>query len=78
VIDGKGKERKKYRYKNMMTPYAKLKSLDNAELYLKQNVTFKKRNAQASAIMKLHGSYKRPESNFLTPSLDEVNRLGKR
>ena len=39
-VDAKGKERKKYPYKNMMTPYDKLKSLDNAEQYLKTGVTF--------------------------------------
>jgi transposase InsO family protein len=39
-VDAKGKERKKYPYKNMMTPYDKLKSLDNAEQYLKPGVTF--------------------------------------
>jgi hypothetical protein len=34
----------------MMTPYDKLKSIDNAEQYLKKNVTFKKLNAQAATI----------------------------
>ncbi len=38
--DEKGKERKKYPAKNMMTPYDKLKSLPNAEKYLKSGVTF--------------------------------------
>lgn len=41
--DDKGKERKKYLkylYENMMTPYDKLKSLDNAEQYLKPGVSF--------------------------------------
>ena len=36
VIDKKGKQKKKYEYKNMMTPYGKLKSLGNAEQYLKE------------------------------------------
>ena len=39
-IDDKGKERKKYRYENMMTPYDKLKSLDDAEQYLKPGMSF--------------------------------------
>ena len=30
VVDKKGKERKKYRYENMMTPYEKFKSLPNS------------------------------------------------
>ncbi len=40
-IDKKGKERKKYLYKNMKTPYDKLQSLPGATQYLKPGVTFK-------------------------------------
>jgi transposase InsO family protein len=41
IIDEKtGKQRKKYPYANMMTPYEKLKSLPNAERYLKLGVKF--------------------------------------
>ena len=36
VVDAKSKERKKYRYENMMTPYEKLKSLPGWEQYLKE------------------------------------------
>jgi hypothetical protein len=80
VIDDKSKERKKYRYEDMKTPYDKLKSLDNAEQHLKKGGTFKKlmHRQQRSVIMKLRGSYKLPKLNFLTPSLDEKNRLDKR
>jgi len=40
-IDKKtGKQRKKYPYKNMMTPYEKLMSLSGAEAYLKPSLTF--------------------------------------
>lgn len=39
-INQKGKEIKKYPYKNMMTPYEKLKSLDNSIQYLKQGISF--------------------------------------
>lgn len=42
VIDKKGKQKKKYEYKNMMTPYEKFKSLPNAKQYLKASVTFEK------------------------------------
>lgn len=35
IIDEKGKERKKYPYKNMMTPYDKLRSLSDVQSYLK-------------------------------------------
>lgn len=38
--DSKGKERKIYRYENMMTPYEKLKSLSDAKNYLKPGVSF--------------------------------------
>ncbi len=40
VCDDKGKQRKIYPYPNMMTPYEKLKSLENAEQYLKAGVSF--------------------------------------
>jgi hypothetical protein len=38
--DDKGKQRKIYRYENMMTPYDKLKALPNAEGYLKSGTSF--------------------------------------
>lgn len=47
VTDAKGKERKKYLYKDMMTPYEKLKSIPEASQYLKEGVTLKQMNAQA-------------------------------
>jgi hypothetical protein len=40
IIDEKGKQRKTYPYKNMMTPYEKFKSLPNAKQYLKPTLTF--------------------------------------
>lgn len=39
-IDAKGKAVKRYRYADMMTPYEKLKSLPNANSFLKPGVTF--------------------------------------
>lgn len=42
ITDSKGKQKKKYEYKNMMTPYEKLKSLPDAEQYLKEGLSFKK------------------------------------
>ena len=38
--DDKGKQRKIYRYENMLTPYDKLKSLPNAKNYLKPGLSF--------------------------------------
>jgi len=40
IIDKKGKETKKYKYKDMMTPYEKFKSIPNAAQYLKEGITF--------------------------------------
>ena len=42
TIDKKGKEKKKYPYNLMDTPYEKLKSLENAEKYLKTGFSFEK------------------------------------
>ena len=50
VMNDKGKEQKKYRYEDMMTPYDKLKSLENAEQYLKKEQTFEKLDAPAHQI----------------------------
>lgn len=41
VVDAKGKRRKRYPYRNLMTPYDKLKSLSAAEQYLKPGITLK-------------------------------------
>jgi transposase InsO family protein len=48
--DAKGKERKVYRYENLMTPYDKLKSLPDAKDYLKPGVTFEILDAVALQI----------------------------
>ncbi|HSH70992.1 MAG TPA: hypothetical protein VK997_13800 [Deferrisomatales bacterium] len=47
ALDAKGRVRKHYRYKDMMTPYDKLKSLPNAAEYLKPGFTFDKLDAIA-------------------------------
>jgi len=38
--DSKGKQKKRYRQAQMMTPYEKLKSLPGAKSYLKEHITF--------------------------------------
>jgi transposase InsO family protein len=48
ITDAKGKERKRYRYKEMYTPYEKLKSLPKPSQYLKRGITFKQLDAQAT------------------------------
>jgi len=50
AVNDKGKQVKKYPYKSMMTPYDKLKSLENAKSYLKQGLTFEIMDKVAFAI----------------------------
>jgi len=50
ITDAKGRQRKRYPYKMMMTPYAKLKSLDSAEQCLKPGITFQQLDVQAHAM----------------------------
>ena len=50
VVDKKGKERKKYCYENMMTPYEKFKSLAKSEQYLKKGITLEDLQAQADSM----------------------------
>jgi hypothetical protein len=50
VTDAKGRVRKRYPYKLMMTPYEKFKSLPQAEQFLKKNFSFEQLDAQACAI----------------------------
>lgn len=48
ITDTKGKERKQYRYKDMMTPYEKLKSSPQASACLKAGITFEQLDVQAA------------------------------
>lgn len=48
ITDTKGKERKRYRYEEMKTPYEKLKSLPGASQYLKPDITFEQLDVQAA------------------------------
>ena len=50
ITDTKGRQRKRYPYKLMMTPYEKLKSLHRAEQFLKPGVTFAQLDVQAGAM----------------------------
>ncbi len=50
ITDAKGRQRKRYPYKLMMTPYEKLKSLHLAEQFLKPGITFQQLDAQANAM----------------------------
>ena len=48
VTDNKGKERKQYHYRDMKTPYDKFKSLPDASMYLKPDITFEQLDAFAA------------------------------
>ncbi|EQD38870.1 integrase, catalytic region, partial [mine drainage metagenome] len=50
VTDPKGKQRKRYPYASMLTPYEKLKSLSGAQPYLKPGITFQRLDEIAYAI----------------------------
>lgn len=50
ITDPKGRQRKRYPYKLMMTPYEKLKSLPQAEQFLKPGIRFEHLDARAAAI----------------------------
>jgi transposase InsO family protein len=50
VTDAKGRQRKRYPYELMMTPYEMLKSLTDALQYLKPGVTFEQLDAHARAM----------------------------
>lgn len=52
----KGKETKTYPYRSMMTPYDKLKSLPNADRYLKPGVTFAILDQQVLAMSDLQAA----------------------
>lgn len=48
ITDSKGREKKKYSYSDMMTPFEKLRSLHRPSQYLKRGITFKKLDAFAN------------------------------
>lgn len=48
VTDNKGKQRKKYRYRDMMTPYEKFRSLTTPSQHLKPGTTLKQLDAFAN------------------------------
>ena len=50
ITNAKGRQRKHYPYKLMMTPYEKLKSLAVAEQYLKSAINFQQLDVQAGAM----------------------------
>ncbi len=49
ITDRKGRIRKRYRFEDMMTPYEKLKSLPNAQEFLKPGMSFQALDAYVAA-----------------------------
>ena len=49
-IDAKGKAVRRYRYADMMTPYEKLKSLPDADAFLKAGVTFEQLDKDSTSM----------------------------
>ena len=78
VIDKKGKEKKVYPYDNMMIPYERLKSLDDAERYLKPDVTFKALDKQALAITDLQSAkqLRNAQKKLFETIFSDVNTSG--
>lgn len=50
TLDERGKQQRRYHYKDIQTPYERLKSLPDAETYLKSGVTFRALDEVAYAI----------------------------
>lgn len=63
--DSKGKQRKRYPYEAMMTPFEKLKSLNNAGQYLKTGITLQQMEAFATEMT----------DNDAAAALDTARRL---
>ena len=57
-IDDRGKEIKRYPYKNIMTPYEKLRSLPSAENYLKAGLSFDALDKESMAMTDLEAATK--------------------
>ena len=57
TLDAKGRVTKRYRDSDVMTPYDKLKSLDNAQRFLNPGVTFDQLDAIAHAVSDLEAAH---------------------
>ena len=70
--DAKGKQRKRYRYERMMTPYDKLKSLPNADQFLKPGLSFQSLDDIAYAISDNEAAQRLQQARYqLFESIDE-------
>jgi len=72
ITDAKGKQKKRYRYEHMTTPYEKLKSLPDAERFLKPGLTFQSLDDIAYAISDNEAAKQLQEARHqLFESIDE-------
>jgi transposase InsO family protein len=72
ITDTKGRQRKRYRYEHMKTPYEKLKSLPDAEQYLKPGLSFQSLDDIAYAISDNEAARRLQEARHqLFESIDE-------
>lgn len=72
TVDSKGKQKKTYEYKHMMTPYEKLKSLPDAQKYLKPDVTFNQLDDIARAMTDNEAAdYLQQQRRILFKTIDE-------
>jgi transposase InsO family protein len=70
--DAKGKQRKRYRYERMMTPYDKLKSLPNADQFLKPGLSFQSLDDIAYAISDNEAAHRLQQARYqLFEAIDE-------
>ena len=75
ITDGSGKARKKYRLKDMMTPYEKLKSLPQAATFLKPGFTFELLDQHATAMTDNEAALKLNEAR--TKLFQSIHRRSK-
>ena len=81
IIDHKGKVKKTYPYEKIKTPYEKLKSLPEAQSYLRPGITLEKLDAIASQMSdnKFAERMVKARSNLLKQTdksiIYEINRL---
>lgn len=72
ITDSKGKQKKKYRYQDMDTPYEKLKSIPDAKKYLKEEMTFEKLDDIASSMSDNQAAdYLQTQRKLLFKHIDE-------
>lgn len=77
MTNARGKQKKRYRYEHMTTPYEKLKSLPDAEQYLKPGLTFRYLDDMAYAISDNEAAKRLQKARHqLFESIDELLLTG--